>query len=346
MVTIKDVAKRSGFSVATVSAVINGIPVVSRKAKEEIQSAIMELRYRPNRVARSLKNSKTSTLAIIVRDVTNPFYPEMIKGFEDVAWSNNYEVFLCNTDNNPERERKYIDNLIGRRVDGVVIATSFVQREKHYDRLLENGIPYVFLNRRPNQLLDHEYFVGSDDAAASEKAVFHLTELGYKDILYISGPLNLYTFKKRYEGFIKTMDKLGLPVGDDRIMFSSDFIEKSGSEHAKRILGYEILPEAIFCSNDLLAFGVLQTFKEAGVRIPEDVALIGLDNNRYSHLIDLSTVGPQHSLMGKKAGEILLGLLENKGAIALEKKEMVLEPRLIIRNSSGADVRKNFLQSP
>ncbi|MDB4868100.1 MAG: LacI family transcriptional regulator [Cohnella sp.] len=339
MLTIKDVAKKSGFSVATVSAVVNGLPVVSPKAKEQIQSAIKELGYRPNRVARSLKNSKTSSLAMIVRDVTNPFYPEVIMGFEDVAWSNNYEVFLCNTENNPEREKKYIDNLIGRRVDGVVIATSFIQRENHYDRLLENGIPYVFLNRRPEQLLDHEYFVGSDNAAASEKAVLHLTELGYKDILYMSGPLNLYTFKKRYEGFLRTMDKMGLPVGEDRILFSSDFMEKSGSEHAKRILGYEKMPEAIFCSNDLLAFGVHQTFKEAGMRIPEDVALIGLDNNRYSHLIDLSTVEPQNNQMGRKAGEVLLGLLKIKDVIAHEQKEIILEPRLIIRKSSGADAR-------
>jgi LacI family transcriptional regulator len=341
MVTIKDVAKKSGFSVATVSAVINGVPVVSPKATEKILAAINELGYRPNHIARSLKSSKTSSLAIIVRDITNPFYPEVIMGFEDVAWSNNYEVFLCNTENNLERERKYIDNLIGKRVDGVVIATSLIQRGKHYERLIENGIPYVYLNRRPDELLEHEYFVGSNNPLASEKAVAHLAKLGYQDIHFMSGPLHLSTFKERFQGFLNGMGKMGLTVEDHRIMICSDFSEKVGYENAKKMLRTAKLPEAIFCASDLLAFGVHQALKEEGVKIPEDVALIGLDNNRYGHLIDLSSVEPNNKLMGRTACEILLGLLQ-KGEMPSNQREFLTEPHVVIRKSCGAEIRKKI----
>ncbi len=335
MVTMKDVAKKSGFSVATVSAVINGVPIVSPKAKEHILSAIKELGYRPNHIARSLKSQKTSSLAIIVRDITNPFYPEVIKGFEEVAWSNNYDVFLCNTENNSERELKYIDNLIGKRVDGVVIATSYIKREKYYDRLMENGIPYIYLNRRPDELLEYEYFIGTNNRLASEKAVKHLADLGYRRIHFMSGPLHLSTFKDRFEGFVNGMGKVGLKVEDHGISFGNDFAEATGYDFAKKLLRLNSLPDAIFCSSDLMAFGVHHALKEEGVSIPEDVALIGLDNNRYGHLIDLSSVEPQNKEMGRTAGNILMNLLLKNENISPEK-ETLLEPEVVVRKTCGA----------
>jgi len=335
MVTIKDVAKKSGFSVATVSAVINNVPVVSPKARQQILAAIEELGYRPNYVARSLKSQKTSSLAIMVRDITNPFYPDVVMGFEEVAWANNYEVFLCNTENVLERESKYINNLISKKVDGVIIATSFIKRNKEYDKLKEAGIPYVFVNRKPGQMRDYEAFVGSDNRLASEKAIRHLSALGHRRIQYLSGPLQMSTFKERFEGYIEGMAKLGLPVEDRAIMIGSDFSEQIGYELAKQMLKAPSLPDAVFCSNDLMAFGVHRAFKEAGVSIPDDVALVGLDNNRYSHLIELTSVDPQHREMGRTAARLLLDMIANSDSDSLPK-EVLLEPEVVVRSTCGA----------
>ena len=345
MVTIKDVAKKSGFSVATVSAVINNVPVVSPKARQQILDAIEELGYRPNNVARSLKSQKTSSLAILVRDITNPFYPDVVMGFEEVAWANNYEVFLCNTENELERESKYISNLISKKVDGVAIATSYIKRNKEYDKLREAGIPYVFLNRRPGHLRDNEVFVGADNRLASEKAVRHLSEIGYRRIQYLSGPLQMSTFKERFEGYIEGMGKLGLTVEDRAIMIGSDFSEETGYEFAKQMLRAPSLPDAVFCSNDLIAFGVHRAFKGAGVAVPQDVALIGLDNNRYSHLIELTSVDPQHREMGRTAGKLLIDIIRSKNP-QTAPKEVLLEPEVVVRETCGASrIKRERMQN-
>lgn len=332
MVTIKDVAKKSGFSIATVSAVINGVPIVSPKAKEQILQAIKELGYRPNAIARSLKNAKTSSIAILVRDITNPFYPEIVSGLEDVAWANNYEVFLCNTENSLEREQKYIDNLIDKRVDGIILTTSSLERKDYLDRLQIHGIPYIFLNRRPNQLLKDEYFVGVDNKLASIKVVDYLNQLGYRRIAFLGGPQELSTFRDRSQGFLEGMEKNGLTI-HDKWFLQGDFTKQRGYNEAKMLIERKDLPEVIFCSSDLMAFGVYLAFKENGINIPDDVALISIDNNMFGELIDLSSVDMRNKEMGRKVAEKLIHLMKNEEET--HSQELLLEPKLVIRKSCG-----------
>ncbi|UOF91007.1 LacI family transcriptional regulator [Fodinisporobacter ferrooxydans] len=336
MVTMKQVAEKSGFSVATVSAVINNLPVVSEKAKVQILKAIEELGYRPNVVARSMKTSKTSSIGIIVRDITNPFYPKVISSLEEVAWSYGYEVFLCNTENNVERERKYIDNLIGKRVDGIIITTAQLERDEYYEKLRKLKIPYVFLNRKPEQLLENEFFVGTDNCLAVEKVIAHLANMGYKKISFLCGQLHLSTFRERYDGFLKGMKNQNLEI-EQKWICIGDYSQEKGYEYAQRMLKDKNIPEVIVCSSDLLAFGVYTAFKENGIRIPEDVALTGLDNNPFGHLIDLSSVDMQHKALGEISAKILMELL-NQQPVNQQTREILLEPQLVLRKSCGVEL--------
>lgn len=329
-VNIKDVAKHSGFSVATVSAVINGVPIVSERSKEKILNTIDELGYRPNFIARSLKKSKTLSLGILVRDITNPFYPEVISGIEEFAWANNYEVFLCNTENDSKREEKYIENLINKQVDGVFITTSNNERNKAYDKLRESGIPYIYVNRKPETLLEGEYFVGTDNIKAVDCVVQYLKEMGLTEIAFLAGPQEFFTFKQRLSGFRTSMINEGLPIKEEWIYINHEYNEEVGYKTAEDILKCNPLPQCIFCTSDLLAFGVYQALNKAGMKIPGQISLISIDNNRFGSLIGLSSVDMNNKEIGRKAGKKMLDLLNNNAVL---EQEVLLIPKLVTRTS-------------
>ncbi|WP_209123404.1 LacI family DNA-binding transcriptional regulator [Alkalihalobacillus sp. BA299] len=331
MVTIKDVAAKSGFSVATVSAVINGKTIVSPRSKEIILQTINELGYRPNAVARNLKKSKSPSIAILVRAVTNPLYLQVVLGLEEMAWKHNYEILFCSIGPNLEREDKYIDNLIERRVGGVVIATSTLIRQKGLDKLHMHNIPYVFVNRKPDRLEEHECYIGLDNVNASKMIVNHLNELGVRDIAYLSGPQEFSTFKERMSGFRDAMKSNGIPLQNDRI-FETDFTKECGYQVIKELIVSGNLPEAVLCSSDLLASGAYLAFKEENIRIPDDILLTGIDNSDLAELMDLTTIDPHAKEMGRRAGHILVDIISDSSNEL--KKEILLQPQLVVRNSS------------
>jgi DNA-binding LacI/PurR family transcriptional regulator len=330
-ITIKDVAEKSGYSVATVSAVINGKDIVSPRTKTIIEKAIEELNYRPNEVARSLKVSKTSSIAILVRAINNPFYLQVVLGLEEIAWKYHYEILFCSIGPNLEREEEYIENLIDRRVDGVVIATSTLERQDSLQKLKANKIPYVFVNRRPKKLQEHEWFVGLDNRKASKIIIEHLHELGVKKIAYLSGPREFSTFYQRLEGVISIVEKLDLSIPTEMI-FESDFTKEEGYRITNQLLSLKDKPEAIFCSSDLLASGAYLAIKDHGLKMPEDILLVGIDNSEVTDLIDLTTIEPQAKEMGKVVGNLLIDLINN-GESSYDQ-ETLLEPRLVIRKST------------
>ncbi|NEU31368.1 LacI family transcriptional regulator [bacterium LRH843] len=333
MITIKDVAKRSGFSVATVSAVINKKPIVSEKAREKIEEAIQELGYKPNIIARSLKSSKTSSIGIIVKDIKNPFYPEIVYGLEKVAWANQFEVFLCNTEGEFEREQRYIHNLIGKQVEGVIIATAKSDSMDQYSKLSDYNIPYVFINRRPDQLKDYEFFVGADNVLASKKVVAHLKAHGYNSAGFISGPLSYSTFRDRYKGFCDAVKATGMTVDNDWLFFGdSNYSEETGYRYTLNLLNSGKNPEVIVCASDFLAFGVHKALVEKKVRIPEDIAIIGMDNNRFGEFIGLTTVDLQTEAMGEMAAEKLLQKIENNEVNGTSNL-LLLEPTIVTRKT-------------
>ena len=331
--TIKDVAKRSGYSVATVSAVINDLPIVSEKSKNKILKVIEEMGYRPNNIARSLKNSKTSTLGILVRDITNPFYPALISGIEEVAWSKNYEVFLCNTENDIEKEKKYIDNLISKQVDGIFITTASTKRTVEYQVLSESNIPYIFVNRKPDTLLENETYVGADNFAAVEKAIRYLIDKNIKKIAFYAGPQEFSTFQQRYNAYKLAVKEESLIFKEEWLFMNEDFDEKTGYENTLQLLESNSLPECIFCSSDPLAFGAFKALTEKGLKIPDDIYLMGTDNNRFGELIGLSSIDMKNKEIGRQAAEILIDILKSDTSKVHKDTEIVLQPELIIRSS-------------
>lgn len=330
-ITIKDVAEKSGFSVATVSAVINGKDIVSPKTKTIIEQTIEELNYRPNEVARSLKVSKTSSIAILVRALTNPLYLQVVLGLEEIAWKHGYEILFCSIGPNLEREEEYIDNLINRRVDGVIIATSTLDRQESLQKLKDNKIPYVFVNRRPKKLQEHEWFVGLDNRKASKLITEHLHELGAKRVAYLSGPREFSTFYQRLEGFLSIAKQLKMPVMEEYI-FESDFTKEEGYRITDQLLSLQEKPDAIFCSSDLLASGAYMAIKDRGLNLPEDILLVGIDNSEVTDLIGITTIDPQATEMGRLVGNLLTDLIEN-GESSFDQ-ETLLEPMLVVRNST------------
>lgn len=341
MATIKDVAKHSGFSVATVSAVINGLPIVSDHAKEKIEQSIKELDYRPNMIARSLKSSKSLSIGIIVNNIINPLYPEIIFGIEKVAWENNYEVFLCNTEGDAKRERKYITNLIGKQVDGVIIATAEDGTEENYTELANSTIPYVYINRKPINFGERDFFVGADNYLAGIKVINYIHQFGYQKVGFIAGPPFYSTFRERYRGVSERAKSLGMDLKDEWVLFGDrNYSESIGYEYMLERFRANSIPDVIICASDLLAFGVHKALLDHDKKIPEDVALISMDNNRFSELIGLSSVDLKPELMGEKAAEILIKIMKNDVDTINSKNEFLLEPMIVTRETCGIKVNE------
>ncbi|TVY02412.1 LacI family DNA-binding transcriptional regulator [Paenibacillus cremeus] len=331
MATMKDICKRAGVSIATVSAVINKSAYVSPALEERVNKAIQELNYRPNAVARSLKKKSTKTIAAIVTDIENPYYPTMIRGMDDVAFNFGFSFILCNTTNDPIRFRNYLDLIVEKQADGLLLAN--ISTEEELAQVEKTGLKYVLLNRKP-PAYDKNY-VGINNMLTTELSIKHLASLGYRDIAYFSGDLLISTARERWEGFQSGMHQQGLKV-DEALVFHGDYTFRSGYESTKKLLTEtKQLPEAICAASDLVAFGAVKALRESGIRIPEDIAIMGNDNNPFSEnfIVPLSTVDHPKYEMGKMAMELLLEEIESKERKF--PKQIVLPPSLVVRDSCG-----------
>lgn len=223
MATMKDISKMAGVSIATVSAVINKSAYVSPELTDRVNKAIEELNYRPNAVARSLKLKSTNTVGVIMSDILNPYYPTIIKGMDDAAIQNNYSLILCNTSNEQGRFLTYLDLMVEKRVDGLLLAN--ISSQEDLQKVESTGLKYVLLNRKP-PAYDKNY-VGINNPLATELSVKHLAKQGHKRIAYLSGDLQVSTARERWEGFVSGMNQNGLPI-DDTLIFHGDYTQESG----------------------------------------------------------------------------------------------------------------------
>lgn len=334
MATMKDVANRAKVSVATVSSVINGNKYVSPELKERVLQAIKELNYKPNAVARSLKKNATNTIGVILTDILNPYYPEMVKGIDDVALENDFNLILCNTSNDCKRFKAYLDLMIEKRVDGLLLAN--ISDHEELKEVRNSGIPYLLVNRKPS---DYEGdFVTIDNHQSSVLSVRHLYEHNYKTIAFFGGDPGVSTARERKEGFLEAMKQLGLAIHED-LIFAGNYTQDSGYKMAKQIIQQcKVLPDAICSSSDLMAFGAYKAFKEHGIRIPEDIAIIGNANNAFSEdfSVPLTTVSHPIYEMGRLGMETLLAKIKNPSE--QEKVQVLLETSLITRRSCGCDM--------
>jgi LacI family transcriptional regulator len=331
MSNIRDVAKLAGVAPITVSRVVNGGVGVTEETRHRVQHAIDQLHYVPNTLARSLRSRQSHTIALIMSDITNPFWTTVARGVEDTAAENDYRTMLCNTDESQAKEANYLSVLVERRVDGVIVAP--VTREKKNLALLrQQQVPCVLIDRRVDGFkVDTVY---GDSRHGAQLLIDHLIAVGHRRIALINGPSTISSAQDRADGYRESLAAHGLPMNEG-LIFQGDFKQDSGCRLAKSALACDPRPTAIFAANNFIALGVLQALQEMELRVPEDMALVCIDDLPYHSAIDpLLTVAAQPAYeMGKAAARLLVERLTTHRTGKV--REVVLPPQLIIRRSCG-----------
>lgn len=331
MSTISDVAKLAGVSAMTVSRVINNSGYISQEARERVERAIAELGYVPNALARYLRFKQTKTIALILTDITNPFFTTLARGVEDVARGQGFSVVLCNTDESEAEEIEYLNLLLQKQIDGVLLVPASGSSAS-LGLLQARAVPVVVLDRRVvGGSVDN---VRGDSEQGAYLLVQHLLELGHTRIAVLSGPINVSTAADRVAGYSRAMRAAGFDADHDLIYFG-EFSLDSGYRLGQQILMLDPRPTAIFAANNLIAFGASRAIRAAGLRIPDDLSLVTIDDLPVSMLIDpfLTAAAQPAYEIGRRATELLLDRLANEGPAA--PQELVLPIELIIRRSSG-----------
>lgn len=331
---IKEIAKKANVSVATVSRVLNHPENVAPKTKERVLGIINELGYKPNWFARGLNFNKTNTIGLLIPNILNPAYVEIAKGAEDVANRKGYTTLLCITEGEVKKERKYIQTLIDRRIDGVILVSSLLEDED-IKEMKKQGIAVVLIGE--NKGNSKEPIVRIDCYAAAFKAVNHLLECGHTQIAMIYGRVPEMENKNKIEGYEQALLEAGIIKNEDYLIKEENTIE-GGYVAARKLLGLWKMPQAIFTTSDLLAFGVMDAIRDADLIIPDEIAVMGFDNIRMSNLMEpkLTTVALPLHRMGLSGARLLLDVIESKNdGEMMAMREIVLQSKLKIRKSCG-----------
>jgi len=329
MATIKDVAALAGISYTTVSHVVNKTRPVSEEVRLKVEAAIKSLDYVPSAVARSLKAKTTATIGLLVPNSLNPYFAELARGIEDYCERNGYCVILCNSDDNPDKQRSYLRVLLEKRIDGLIVASA------GGDSGLAQGLagvktPMVIVDRGLEGVdadlvrIDHEY--------GAYLATRHLLELGHRDIATIGGPASTSVAQMRQAGFARALKEAGVEVAPSR-MLESDFTS-TGGYNAASILLERTPPSAIFAGNDMIGIGVLRAAAERNVRVPAELSVIGFDDIQMSRYVypALTTVGQSILQLGEMAAEVLLRRIATPD---LATDQRIVTPSIVLRESTA-----------
>ena len=331
--TITDIAKKLKISTSTVSRALNNHPDIRPETKDQVKKLAKRLNYSPNPIARSLKTKRTNVIGVIVPEIKHDFFASAISGIEDVAYHSGYIILVCQSNESLEREIINTSALINQRVAGLIVSISQnTKNGNHFKELIDRGIPLVFFDRACNDVSTNKVII--DDAKSAFKAVTHLIERGNKRIAHFSGPRTLEICKQRLKGYKDALKQANLPLLNELIRFG-DLHEDNGYESMDALLKENIIPDAIFAVNDPVAIGAFQRIKEAGLKIPDDISIVGFSNNKITSLVDppLTTVNQPSFDMGKKAAEILVEMIENDKSNN-QKNTIVLDAELIVRSST------------
>ena len=330
MPTIRDVAKRAGVAPITVSRVINNSGYVSAETRVRVEAAVDELGYVPNRLARSLRLNRTNTLALVVTDITNPFWTTVVRGVEDAANDAGFTVILCNTDESETKQDAYLQVLLQKRVDGILFVPASSAAEP-VEFVQKQGVPIVVLDRRvPDARVD---VVRGDSEGGAYLLVRHLLDLGHRRIAALSGPKTVSTSVERVSGYRRALQEAGLDEGAEQIYYGQ-FTQRFGYQATQEAFERTPKPTALFAANNFIAIGALRALGDAGLRVPEDTSLVSFDDLTSELVIDpFLTVADQPAYeMGQLAAELLIARLS--GSAANGYKEIVLPTEMIVRRSS------------
>lgn len=327
--TIKDIARESGVNISTVSRALNNGYGVNPETRDLVMSVAQRLNYRPNRVARGLVTGRSHSLALIVSDIRNPFFSEVARGAADAARADHCDLVLCNSDMDAMRQMDYVQSLLEKRVDGILMNSVAALSPEEQKQLAGCGVPIVLLNRSVATRAFST--VSADNEAGGVLAAQHLLELGHRDIAHITGPRQHGNLSDRTRGFVETLLAATGPVTP--LVVHGAFHFEGGRELTAKILDQHPKITAIFAANDVMAFGAVRAILDRGLRIPDDISLIGFDNIEFSSIIHppLTTIHQPKYEMGHAAVEILLRLARDKTRRTPESR--VLGVELIERQS-------------
>ena len=328
-VTIKDVARESGVNISTVSRALNNGYGVNDKTREHVIAVAARLKYRPNRIARGLVTGRSHSLGLVVSDIRNPFFAEVARGAEDAARAGNCDLVLCNSDLDADKQMEYVQSLLEKRIDGIMMNSVSMLSQEQQAQLAGSGVPIVLLNRPAS---NHTFStVCADNEAGGALAARHLLGLGHRKIAHLTGPRQHGNLSDRARGFVRALQSAEHPV--QPTVLHGKFNFDGGAELARKLLDQHPEVTAIFAANDVMAFGVIQAVLDRGLRIPEDLSLIGFDNIQFSGIVHppLTTVHQPKYEMGSAAVEVLLRLARDKGKQTPEHRRLGVE--LIERQS-------------
>jgi len=331
-ITMKEIAKKLGVSVSTISRALKDSPELHPETKRKIVEAAKEMNYQPNLLAQSLRISRSKTLGVIVPEITSHFFASCISGIQDVANTRGYNVMICQSNESLELEKANIRTLVSSQVDGLLISLSRETNQfDHLYDLYNREINFVLFDRVNEEIPVSK--VTFNDVGGAYQVVKHLLEGGNRRIVYVSGPEDLYISKKRKEGYLKALNEFGIEI-DPTLIFVSDLNVADNVRVAREITEMQPRPDAVFCMIDPVAVDVLTEWKTMGIKIPEDMALAGFTNNPTAAVVEppLTTVAQPGYEMGKLAVSHLLDQLD--GIASDDPISIVLETTLMPRRSS------------
>ncbi|WP_105614869.1 LacI family DNA-binding transcriptional regulator [Vallitalea okinawensis] len=328
MATIKDIAKKAGFAISTVSYALHNDPRVSEETKQKVLKVAEELNYRPNAYARNLKKQKTETIGLFLNELAGPFYNQVIKGVEEVVYSHGYDLVACSTyGGEKSTARRYLEE---NRVDSAIILSGASISDELILQVASKDFPIVLLDRELKG--QHVYSVLIDNLTGAFEAMTHLIKLGYKKIGCLTGPSNSYDNEKRILGYQKALQENDL-IDNPRWVIQGNFTEQGGYQAMKMMLASGELPEAIFSANDEMAIGALQALHEAEIKVPENIAIVGFDDIQLASYVNpsLTTVRHPKYELGSLAAQIVFQALQQD----YFAETIVLPTKLIVRESCG-----------
>src|SRR5271163_4693214 len=338
---IRDVAQRARVSIATVSRTINRVPSVGPELAKRVWKAIEDLDYYPNTQARGLVSGRSRLLGLVISEITNPFFPELIQGFEEIAVENGYEILIGSTNYDPQRMNLVIRRMLERKVEGVAVMTFGIE-EPLLQQLAARQIPLALIDfDLPSPLVST---LRVDYGAGIRQAVHHLAALGHRQITFISGPRNLHSAKARMQVFRTAAKEARFSAKDARVTEANHTLE-GGMLAFERLQARGELPTAIMCSNDMTAIGVLRSAYSTGLKVPKDLSIIGFDDIRFAQFTTppLTTVQMSRVDLARAAFQALLD--HSRGPVTSAPREYPIPTKLIVRQSTDAP-RASSRKSP
>lgn len=332
-VTIKDLARMLGVSPSTISRSLNNHPDISEETRNQVLELAKKLNYQPNTTAQKLRSQKTKTIGVVIPEIVHFFFSTVVSGIEDAADKAGYRIMFCQSMESYEKEVGHIQSLLAHRVDGLLVSMAkYTQNFDHFHEATKNEVPIVYFDRKMDDITATNVLV--EDYPGAKSATQHLIDQGCKRIAHVSAPKNLSIGQERTQGYLDALHENGLPFDKKLLLDDRGGSKESGIECAKYLLGLDEVPDGIFANNDMVAFGIMEEVKNAGLKIPKDIAVVGFSDWMLAGLIEpkLTSVSQPGFELGKVATEKLIQEMNAKGDIIHET--IKLPTKLVVRKSS------------